>query len=508
MLQAILDDHLSHPAPLVTVIPVVDDDLEQDNDLIEAIFRRYGGEYIAASRIEDAQVVGLFDPVLATATESFLGKAGLGYEVKVSVDGDLVRARLADGTLPLNPSQRTVMAVVAAIFSKRFHETELAGVSWNETTLDVASKRAVWELMTNQLNGRRVGTLSTLVSLTQGSVDPSLHCEGEPSARYVIMRGGFFRRKRPADLDAAISNLLRHKDEALVFLLGAGFSKSARMPLGNEFRDYALDQFFHPAPPTESELPYRLREWIIDNDRLLAGEDALSAEQFVARLTLERVLREEFHQLGGNRSLSATLGYVRRTNDRAIATHSPARTGLGNIARKARRIILLTVNFDTLVEAELGSGLQVLATPEDLKRSPSVLQQYLKTGGKIPLLKIHGTIDRPESIVADVESTALGLSGEVSEAFDVLLESGSPTNWTYLGYSMRDPDVNEIIGGARFSYGAFERWVSPLPDESVQTFAEIHRVARWAAAGAPTFLERVLTETADHFLSRLDELWT
>ena len=508
MLEAILDDHFSHPAPLVTVIPAVDDDLERDHDLIEAIFRRYDGEYIAASRIDDAQVVGLFDPVLETMAESFLAKAGLGYEVKVTLDGELVRARLSDGTLPLNPSQRTVMAVVAAIFSKRFHETALAGVSWNEATLDVASKRAVWELMTNQLNGRRIGTLSTLVSLAQASVEPSLHCEGEPSARYAIMRGGFYRRKRPADLDATVSNLLRPKDEVLVFLLGAGFSKSARMPLGNEFRDYALGQFFHPAPPTESELPYRLREWVIDNDRLLAGEDTLSAVQFVARLTLERVLREEFHQLQGNRSLSATLDYVRRTNDRATATHSPARIALGNIARKAHRVVLLTVNFDTLIEAELGPELEVLATPEDLKRSPSVLKNYLHTGGKIPLLKIHGTIEKPESIVADVESTALGLGGEVSEAFDELLGSKDPTHWTYLGYSMRDPDVNEIIGGARFSSGAFERWVTPLPDESVQSFAEIHRVARWAAAGSPTLLERVLTETADHFLNRLDELWT
>jgi hypothetical protein len=168
---------------------------------------------------------------------------------------------------------------------------------------------------------------------------------------------------------------------------------------------------------------------------------------------------------------------------------------------------MFTVNFDQLIEAELSTRLRVLATKEELEDSPGVIDEYLGGAGRIPLVKLHGTIEKPESIVADIEATARGLSPGTSQGLRRLLSSDSPISWVYIGYSMRDPDLNEVFAVPEFSAGAFEKWVSPFPDQSVRDFVEQHRVARWSGGSSPSFLERSITETADRFLRRLNEAW-
>lgn len=487
-------------------IIVIDSELAQNHDVYEAGFRRMGGTYIPVDRLTRPRVRGSIDSALKDIAKEVLLR--IGISITITQDGDDVLVQRADGIDPLNPSEQSVLKFVAALFSEDLAANPVGAISWSETGLDELVQEAIWKLARSCAGGRGIGALLMPVFIAGGTVRPGVHCEHESSVRYALTDRGLLKRKRLISLSTAVGKLVRYPERLLVLFLGAGASASANMPLGNEVRDYALGSFFNAAAATPvNVLGRRFRDWVVEHDRLLAGEEDLDAGLFAERLTLERVLREEFRR--DTRDESLTLQYLLSKNSDALQfKRTRLRVALRAIFSKPHKIVLVTVNFDTILEDEFGDGLEVFALADSFARAPEYMEEYVREGGRIPLLKLHGTLAAVESIVADVETRSLGLPAGAAEALQLLRgEPGHPTPWVYVGTSMRDPDVTEIIQTPDFAEHLDEWWVSPFPDPGVSLFVDPHRHSRWRRAGRSALGERQITETADTFLSTLASQW-
>jgi len=433
--------------------------------------------------------------------------SALGIRIEIRQERDEVAVGLANGIEPTNESERMIPAFVAALFSRELSTHAVAAISWTDSRLEVLARDALWQLIRAHVARRQLGSLATLIFIGGGRIDPELHCEHEPSVRFALTERGLSRRKGPVSLGITVNKLVRSAHGPFVLFLGAGASASAKMPLGDEVRDHALEHFVGDRVPSPvGELAIRFHQWICENDRLLVGEETLTAGMFAERLTLERVLREEFRRDG--RSRSRTLHYLQERNAQAIQRKmTRSRTALRAIRAKRNRLILVTVNFDTIIEDEFGDEAKVFATRDDFEEAGKYLDGYLATGGALPVLKLHGTLAVPDSIVADVDTRSLGIPAGAIEALRRLRGTEHFIPWVYIGVSMRDPDVAEVIGGTDFAEGLEEAWVAPFPDPAVSAFSDDHRASRWQEAKRAGIGERQITETADSFLSKLASAW-
>jgi hypothetical protein len=202
------------------------------------------------------------------------------------------------------------------------------------------------------------------------------------------------------------------------------------------------------------------------------------------------------------------MQYLKNRNAEAILRKKTRlRTALRTITAKKNKLVVVTVNFDTILEDEFGAEAKVFATRADFEEAGNYLDHYLNSGGALPILKLHGSLDVPGSIVADVDTRSLGLSAGAIEALRRLRNAVRFTPWVYVGVSMRDPDITEVIGGNDFVEGLEELWVAPFPDPAVSAFSEDHRASRWQEAKRAELKQRQITETADSFLSALAKAW-
>lgn len=256
----------------------------------------------------------------------------------------------------------------------------------------------------------------------------------------------------------------------------------------------------------------------------LQGDPSTHEDEFVRTLTLERVLREEVHPLAPG-EIPPTLADFDQIQQRALASPGASVLQVRRLLALRARIVLLTVNFDNLIEAGarvLGPNeldpyeaappgladlpaVRVFVTEADFALFPAYYERYRTGGGAVPLLKLHGTVDRPETVRANVDVIMPGLGEHAAECLRALLgPAGTATSWTYVGCSMRDLDINAVTATRSFAVGAFERWVAPMADPNVEAFARRVRSPAWKEAGLPTELrQRIITQTADTFMTQL-----
>src|SRR5205085_176826 len=123
-----------------------------------------------------------------------------------------------------------------------------------------------------------------------------------------------------------------------------------------------------------------------------------------------------------------------------------------------------------------------------------------KSGGPIPVLKLHGTIERPDTIVATVDQTLRGLSPAKTSALQALGGLRKTLPWVYVGYSMRDLDLESVLALPMFYRNLDERWVSPFTVPTARQFTERHRVY---GNDSLDFWQRSITQTADVFCEEL-----
>lgn len=289
----------------------------------------------------------------------------------------------------------------------------------------------------------------------------------------------------------------------LVLHLGAGFSFSSNLPLGNDLRDDALRRRYEqPGEADVRALAVRLFRDGQRDGRLTSREAAAGEMAFADGLTLEQVVRLESTMYSGT---PRTLEDFAERHAQAIA--GPAVRGLGRVIGTRAGLVLVTVNFDELIEQHVGARVQRFASDDGIEGFPAYLEAYL--AGRetaIPLLKLHGTISDPDSCIVSAEQTEAGLPPHKRRALHAIARAGdgAPMPWIYIGASLRDVDVVPALDDDVFRDNTEESWVAPLRDASIDDFAERYRARAWRQDGnRPHLEERTISASADWFLEEL-----
>jgi hypothetical protein len=498
--QEILRAHFDKiDAGALELIPVTHEDLESDHALLRSAVEHYGGSYIDCSPMPSgpAYVEAGIRPEAASLLEALCRARGL--HVKIAFEDDRVRVQNVDGTEPTG-SMLTVHGVLSALASNAI-DRELVVFSYPLEGLDRTRAALLWDATLAVATFPPV-RLRSFFPIAVGPVDIDAHCgRVEGSVRFVVRGGQLTRRKTDFLIADRISQILDRRDRKIVIFAGAGASASARVPQGNHYRDLALQTIVG----TSSSPELRFREWLEENKRWRGGERETPPAQFVQSLTLERVLREEFHRLSGRgRHDSHTVRRMTEDFEAALDRQPEGRKALRELVALLPHLVVVTVNFDRLIETDLGVPSEVLVTPKDFARGPDLVRSRLGPGsGALPILKIHGSIEDPESLVANVDDTGRGLSTAVTTTLDALVEDDLPRTWIWLGCSMRDIDVNIWAAAKSGATDLQEWWVDPLPPPTVDSYASM-RTTEWASVDVD-LERRQITATADRFLVSLLE---
>src|SRR6266540_2520620 len=448
----------------LSVVPVVVDDLASLLPLLRGTTDYLRGALLDATGPElDDPVRGDDDPTLrGTAGASLVIERparDTAVEVVVLPDGR-IDARFSGKGIAASGGDRQVLAVARALFAVRARSTEFAVLAYDESAgMDGPSRRACWRYITEGLPDLRLGTLRTLVVVVGiGVLDYDRHCAYGRGFHFGLLDGAFVRRRTDDSFAVA-----------------------------KEFRTF-LDNAEHLLTPQEK---------------------ALTIDAFATQLTLEQVVRVE---QGLRPGVPETLDVFAEGNARALTASGGIGPGIRAVQRMAaslgRRLVIVEVNFDTLVEDGSEHLFERFTTEKAFEGAVKYLGAYLSgTVNRVPLLKVHGTIEDRLSCVASAEQTANGLPQAKADALMRL--SGTRDRrvpWVYVGASMRDTDLTDVFKRREFAEGVHEYWVAPLLPPTVREFAQNHRAHIWTA-GEDVHAHSV-TELADEFLRRLADAWS
>ncbi|WP_162239204.1 SIR2 family protein [Aeromicrobium sp. Leaf245] len=445
-------------------------------------------------------VMGLLDS--ATAAKI------LPASVVIELDADnRVQARLAGHTTPIEPSLLPILRAAAVVASNAYDEHSLVLMAVEVAPTDASRRPLLWNLLNfDPVDLNINGSGTTIVPILGASLDPQTDYMRTPPIRYVIRWDRVLRRSTESQ-DIAVTRIAAVNDRPLVLFLGAGASASSDIPLGNHYRDVALEDLVGQSTD-KTVAAEKLFDLLHDRGHLLAGEDSLDG--FVETLTLERVLLETFNQLGFRpRTDAPVIQEIINDCDTALGYVRPGRKALRQLAKDLPgRLIVMTVNFDRLIEDGLPVDHSLFFRPEDYTDSTKVadLISYAKgdSSKPMPILKLHGSIVDPDSLIATIDTTSAGLHDDVLAVLNQLLdETDKPLRWVWVGCSMRDRDMNRWLGGLGAN-ALDEWWVDPLPGASLDSFFDEQRSPRWSPLGM-TLQDRLIIDSADGFLRKLSD---
>lgn len=248
------------------------------------------------------------------------------------------------------------------------------------------------------------------------------------------------------ELHTLVDNL---RQENLVAFLGAGVSRMYTDP--NTKRMY-------PGLPTASEIVATMAERYpeIDGDLSFIEACFLYKKKY-SRGALEIFLLEQI--------------------DRPVIKPLPAHVILANLSFAA----FITTNYDDLLERSLRESMRrphAIVVDEDVSRLRTI---------NTPILKIHGCISRPETMIAaEDEYRPLG---DVHPIIEALLRTQLANRiLVFLGYSLDDHDFRM----------AYDRVKSTLGDYMPRSYAIVHKATSyrkqyWQSCGV-TLIEEDLTD--------------
>src|SRR5207253_387106 len=128
----------------------------------------------------------------------------------------------------------------------------------------------------------------------ESAIDIDLHCQTGRGFRFAVEEGRLLRRQGRDNLIAVATRIMIHP-EPFVFFLGAGFAASSRLPLGNTMRDGTIRRLLavpEGESPTSIDLAVRFHRWLSEKPGWLSeSEEHMPQEEFVRKLTLERVVQ-------------------------------------------------------------------------------------------------------------------------------------------------------------------------------------------------------------------------
>jgi hypothetical protein len=521
------------------VVPVVVDDLAQLRPLLGEVFRWAGLPFLIAEQSADGRALrgrsSPPDPVLRRLVEAFrLDPDGTGVprNLTVTTDNDTLKVRVGSDETPTNPGDRNQLGLLTALLDPFLRGHRLAVIAYDETGMAADAKERVWSLLLDDVPHSGDGLPRTLlVIVSAAELDYARHCRAGSGVRWALLRGAVWWRRR-AQSDTSDVARLAAGNGPLVLMLGAGASLSSPgMLTGDQLRDKALARQVPDLAAQGASVEVQARELFrrLGPDRRLMPRDERGPadtheDEFVRNLTLERVLREEVHPLSEN-AVPPTLKEFGDIQRGALASPGLAVRQLRRMLTLRGRLVLLTVNFDQLIEdgsMVLGPNdldpyetsppgprdapaVRLFVTEDDFEKFPGYYDRYSQDGGAVPLVKLHGTVDRPETVRANVDVILPGLGENAAALLRYLLAPvGHSTSWTYVGCSMRDPDINGVMGTREFALRTFEQWVAPMADPHVVAYVTEVREPAWRAESRPADLrERIITQTADTFMTEL-----
>jgi SIR2-like domain len=505
------------------VLPILLAEVDRWTPVIRETFKQAGATVVVAAEFSGPTPILKLDASLVTRLDEAVDRtlAQLAAIEPASYDGLLVdrsspQTRHVTGPAPLdavNRAQKGVRQLLTALFSDDLVTGEYAVLIWDDSQFDEQSSTTLLALVRElpTLLGLPDGSLVILV-VGDGKMRVEDHCVGESSVRYDLSPSSGLRkrealvqtRRRLAEwqLEGAADAPLR------VLMLGAGASVSAGLPMANQMRNEALERRvgFSVSDGNILEAASAFRRELREAGRLISDEGTGSDERFALGLTLERVLREEQHE--EHQKLCHTLRGFALQHTAVIANLKSAtatRDPFRDMLACGTKLVLVTLNFDQVIETRAPGLVRPIVSEADFDSVSSALKTFGQDGGPIPLLKLHGDIDQPETLVANTDDTAGGLSKSRLRGLRALRDALGPVClWWYVGYSMRDLDLLPVLSSPDFADGLTERWISPMLDRSVVDFLELRRLARWRMEHVDySAEERAVSLTAEEFWKEL-----
>ena len=514
-------------APLV--IPILIDRFEVRRELVVELTQALQGVLLDADDERfDKPVPGRLSPELQadvmTRLERQTVRGHRTLRLSTSPDGCVDVGIEINGAPAVagSKTEKRLTALVRSLFCSELDDHELAVLSLRDDGYDSDERRAVFSLLTGfgTTAGLRFGCVRTLIVLIYGSTfSPSLHVRPNGGARFLIEGDKLRRRRSGTELFDIAVRLGKRRTPPLVLYLGAGFSMSSGLPSGNMMRDTCIRSVLGLAHPddgrTSQDLALAFADWAWTDTSgpplLTTTERALGSAAAVAEnLTLEQVARIESQHRAVEVPEAVRLFHAQhqtRLSDGRPFGRAVLR--LAELARRRPRLVLVTVNFDELLEATAPDAFCPVVTDQEFNEIRPVLDAIRSgdTPDRVPLLKLHGTIADQDSCITAAHTTEHGLATPKAAALRRLGDrgDGDPFWWVYVGASMRDLDVLPILNEPQIKDGVEEWWVGPNFEDSVMKFATERRRG---AAQLPVDPQRVLlTTTADDFIQNLVDHW-
>ncbi len=485
--------------PIPLVLPVIHDAVGPEEPLLAAYAEYHDGTFIRLGR-RPPGADGPMEHARVAVARALFAHENLDLRFD-EVDGRITASFAGHAS----PSGGLAMALrVAEAFVSSEINVPVVLLTYQLDGMDSAVARAVWNLTGLGISDSPPTDLQIWVPIADGDVDVRRHCTPGNPVRLAVQRDRLIARGAATDMRAAIANLLVSREQPLVLFLGAGASASAGISLGDNVRAQAFEQVTGHSGSIDT-LVEAFYGWVAARDRWREGEEALTRSQFAEHLTLERVLREEFHVLGGlSPEMSRTVATLTTECEDGLLRAPPGRQALHQLVRELPRLVVATVNFDQLIEDGIGVPHEVVATPAAMESQRALICERLAGATTtIPILKLHGTIEAPNTLVADIEKTEVGLPDETAATLDAMLGvSADPLTWVWIGCSMRDMDLRAWLRRKNGAQQLREWWVDPLPSQSLFAYARHVRSAEWATLDQ-SLRDRLVTETADTFLPAL-----
>ena len=477
-----------------------------------------------AESVECGEIESDAPQVLALARELLVAAdSGDGGASEIQVrDGRaaLVAHGSSDGA---NAAQRAIREVAIAICDHRLRSSGLVALVYTEEAMDLETASVVWQALMKLPDCFTASARPTTILLIAGDGADStgVHCTGARGLQFRITNDALEERHSYSHNEKLVNDIGNYDQQTIplaVGFLGAGASIGWGLPSGDALRDSALARLMNMPvdPATFSVVARAFYDDLAERNELQPYELAAGPDTFIRTLTLERVLEHEL-VVDGDPYTTTMRKFAQHHEQVASgiraqrAANELAADPVTRLCQHRKRLVLATVNFDQLVEARGGDHVRTFVTEDELLEFRDYLMGYAREGGEVPLLKLHGSIDKPETLAATTSSTTPGLSTgrqAAIQALAALIATQHHRPWTYVGYSMRDLDLANVWAGAEFPEFN-ERWVAPFLDPSVERFIAERRMPRWAGkphTNSRNPLERLISLTAEDYFQQLADV--
>lgn len=439
---------------------------------------------------------------------SFIPKEEKRLEVKVITkeNGETEEGRPLEGQ---NVDRTSILAtILISPILYCFDGHQMVGLIYNPDPLDPTNQEKLNEYFCNVIR-EKLSDTSLIIFLQTRELEDTWFVK--PIELLGALEADEFIKIMPSS--ETVKNIPQcavtiKKESPVIFFLGSGCSAQAGIPMGPELCRIALEQLLSGSKEDSTKtLVKRFWTHVKVHGHWLPGEQG----GYLTTPTFERVISEQFAQHA--RTRAPTIEYL--SNICKDKSPSIGHEYLADIIAAGFRILIITSNYDTLVEQSIRShGLDsILIIDEDSaeKHSKDVIS-YLRGETKaIPIIKIHGTIDSLKTISASVEDTTRLTPAMEKILLKVLKEEdhkevGIPecVPIIFSGYSFRDADIYSVLQRTDVLKGMDEWIVDPLIRGGVTNFISLDRSGK---TERPTDIStRIIYTKFDLFLHELRDL--